>query len=410
MVDTAFIKWCSLTGLEIKDHQVEGINWCYNSEQTIGGIICDEMGLGKTILMLGCIILNKKERTLIVLPPALLQQWKKCIDRFLFGHQAFIFHGKNSKISKKELEKKPIVLTTYGMIATRHREYESLLWKIHWDRLIFDEAHHLRNHKTNTCKGAFKLTANIKWMITGTPIQNKKSDIRILFGLLGKLIKGDKHLKKCISQFLLRRTKKSVGIKLLKVQNENIIVKWESNSEKNLAKMIHKPLRFSTINNINDIDQIMRDLEYKSPLPLYIRARQVCILPKMLKNIKTNLPVSSKINAVVNKIKSESKYIRKIIFCHYRAEIDILESLLTDYSITILDGRSNKKQRANAVQRPTADILNFTELITDKINSFLTPDILIAQINSAAEGLNLQQFSQVYFTSPHWGIIFKIVS
>ena len=118
----------------------------------------------------------------------------------------------------EELEKERIVLTTYGMIAKRKpKNYKSPLWKPHWGRLIFDEAHHLRNCKTSICNGAFKLTADIKWMVTGTPIQNRKSDIKILFGLLGRIVRGEKDLKECISRYLLRRTKKGVGINIEKL-------------------------------------------------------------------------------------------------------------------------------------------------------------------------------------------------
>jgi len=422
MIDTAFKKWCSMVGLKIKKHQMDGIKWCYErecAEKYKGGIISDEMGLGKTILMLGCIMLNKKGKTLIVVPPALLGQWKKCIEKFLFGYEAFVYHGQNTKISIEELEKERIVLTTYGMIAKRKpKGYKSPLWKPHWGRLIFDEAHHLRNFKTSICNGAFKLTADVKWMVTGTPIQNKKSDIRILFGLLGRIVRGEKDLKECISRYLLRRTKKGVGINIPNIITENVVVKWESEAEKNLAASIHMPLGFSSV-TIENVNEIMKHLEYDSPLPLFVRARQSCIHSKMLKNcIKKmkndglvpmnfkmkKISTSSKISAVVEKVISEPKNKRKIVFCHYREEIDELKSRFQrkGYSVSVMDGRSKRKERLSAVQRPFGDLLNIPKKIKQKINQFLCPDILIAQIQSASEGLNLQHFSQIYFPSPHW--------
>ena len=82
--------------------------------QEIGGILADEMGLGKTILMLGAIMVNREasqNRTLIVLPLSLLQQWKGVFEKFL-GHTPLIYHGAGVKsIDKEELGEAPIVIS-----------------------------------------------------------------------------------------------------------------------------------------------------------------------------------------------------------------------------------------------------------------------------------------------------------
>ena len=143
---------------------------------TKGGFVCDEMGLGKTILMLGAIVSNFKGKTLVVLPLALLEQWNSVIQKFC-GHSPLVYHGYAAKNIDRETlasPKTPIILTTYGMIATRKnpQNYVSPLWDVEWDRLICDEAHHMRNVKTGVFKGAMRLRAGIKWMVTGTPINN----------------------------------------------------------------------------------------------------------------------------------------------------------------------------------------------------------------------------------------------
>ena len=80
-----FTHWCNTVGLQVKPHQILGYKWCMQQETAShhpGGIICDEMGLGETILMLGCIATNPKQKTLIVIPPALLEQWRGCIEKY----------------------------------------------------------------------------------------------------------------------------------------------------------------------------------------------------------------------------------------------------------------------------------------------------------------------------------------
>lgn len=397
--------WCKLVGLDIKPHQLEGFEWCMSRENSEpeglkGGIICDEMGLGKTILMLGCTMINNVKRTLIVVPPALMNQWKQCIQLFL-KHNVCVYHGARVKnMTLEEIKSKQIVLTTYGMIASRGTSYQSLLWNIRWDRLICDEAHHMRNPKTNICKGAFRLHADIKWMVTGTPIQNSTTDIRVLFALLGKVIRGEVEMRQYIRDYVLRRTKKSVGIVLPEHKKTTIRVAWESKVEENLAASIHAQLPTFDV-TLENVNEIMEYLDYESPLPLFVRSRQSCINPQLLKTCVEKMkseglipvdfrmkkvPTMSKISAVVQKVKSQPKEKKKIIFSYYRGEIDELKRRLVNdgYTVSVMDGRSKKREKLDACDPEKA------------------PDILIAQIQSASEGLNLQHFSQVYFTSPHW--------
>lgn len=427
--NSVFKKWCELVGLENKTWQVDGFDWCHKLEsgdQSIhGGIICDEMGLGKTILMLGCLVINEKPSNLIVVPPALLEQWSKCIEKYNFGYRVFVYHGatvRNTKLA--DLKKEHIVLTTYGMVSCRRKSgYESMLWKVHWDRIIFDEAHHLRNPKTNICLGAARLVADFKWMVTGTPIQNSIRDIKTLFAHLGHCVRGSIELKQLIKQYVLKRTKKTVGIKLPPVDNTNVLVKWESAAEKRLAASIHSLLQFTGV-TVDNVDKIIDYLD-KTPLPNMVRARQVCVYPRLMVQhllrlkmdgvvpFDTNIcdiKTTSKLSAVVKKVSEQPPSQRKIIFSHYRAEIDALAEMLRNmgYSVAILDGRTKKQERTCIFQPLISETL-FSEIMPQKNNgiydyicSFLTPDVLIAQIQSASEGLNLQKFSQVYFTSPHW--------
>ena len=152
-----FKNWIALAGLDLKKHQLQGIEWVFSRElQTQqgspGGFLCDEMGLGKTITMIGVIVANMKPTTLVVLPVALLYQWYAAIEKTT-GHKAVIYHGsrEKKKHSIEDLKKAPVVLTTYGSVVMDAKKNDKLS-KIKWDRIIFDEAHHLpvksNNHFT----------------------------------------------------------------------------------------------------------------------------------------------------------------------------------------------------------------------------------------------------------------------
>ena len=431
--------------LDTKNHQLDGMMWVLYHELckkpgfgVRGGIIADEMGLGKTILMLGATIANFKRRTLIVVPPALLSQWEKVIKKFGLGliNHTLVFHGYQAKkATDAELKAAMVVLTTYGMIALRKKP--SRLSALKWDRVIYDEAHHMRTPKTAIYRGARQLKSPIHWLVTGTPIQNKVDDLNALCTImgLGKAFENKvTDAKKILDYHLLRRTKKSVGIELPPVTTHDVMVKWQGVNEATVAAQIHSHLSFSDVTTAN-VDQIIAYLD-RSPLPMLTRARQTCILPGLLasafnkmrfrgqipeeielRDIHTASKLTTILKTLSNRSNKKGSIInsrRKLVFCHYRDEIDALELALNKMNITVevIDGRTKKrtKQRcldyapdAGAV-RSVCKTWNHTlnEDVWSLIDSYLAPEVMLLQIQTACEGLNLQHFQEIYFTSPHW--------
>lgn len=398
-------------GLDSKRYQEEGVRWCLDNEingkkieNTIyrGGLLADEMGLGKTIQMLGVILCNLQKRTLIVMPRALLEQWDNIIKK-MTGHQVVVFHGEGKNIPLEELKKAPIVITTYGMVKKGKKKNSlCILHQLPWNRVIFDEAHHLRNKNTSSHKGALELKRDITWVVTGTPIQNRKSDFYSLCAIIGlpaKYYTAPQNLLTLSHSFMLKRTKEEVGVKLPKLNIKNIEVEWDNDEEKNIAEDIHSMLQFSRVNKIN-VDNAIAALGV-STLPLLVRARQSCVYPPLIINQLSRLVEAGifdnddKLHAGLlgeSKIKKVSEMIckngrnghKKLVFCHYRGEIDILATKVEKSGMTVLkfDGRIQHNQRQHV------------------LNS--NCDVLIMQIQTGCEGLNLQQFSEIYFVSPHW--------
>ena len=405
---TRFTKWISLAGLHEKEYQKQGVQNMFQLETATepmygcrGGFLTDEMGLGKTIQMLGLILVNPTQRTLIVVPPLLLDQWENAFIVFL-GHHPAVYHGNRKK--DVDMDKARVVITTYGTMSLRNTsggEIISPLAGIKWDRIIYDEAHHMRNPNTGAFKGAEKLKGNIQWFVTGTPIQNARSDVFSLlklFGIPKDVYSTAEGLSTISEHFKIGRTKAEVGIELEPVKIHDIPVQWALDEELNIAADLHSTLSFSSVSASN-VDALISALTHH-PLPALLRMRQSCIHMGMLKeassglihsgvlkreDVSRGIVGSSKIDTVLKKIQeNKDNGNNKIIFTNFRTETDILVERIAEMglNVTFIDGRTPERERESIL---TA-----------------TFDVLILQIQSSCEGLNLQQYNEVHFVSPHW--------
>lgn len=418
-----FQKFLEHSGLDHKQYQEDGVNWCIEREQPSeeqehqssprycnGGIIADEMGLGKTIMMIGTIVANFKLPTLIVLPVVLIEQWKEQFQRTT-GHNPIVYHGQSKKsLTINQLQNIPIILTTYGtVLSDAHRDKK--LQQVNWSRIICDEAHHLKNRKTKIAKVISSLQTKTMWLISGTPIQNHINDLFSLFDILkipNKLYTDMSKLKDIMSTVVLKRTKTEVGIQLPSLHINRIESKWTNANEQELSEDIHEKMAFSKVNTNNrntssvSKDQPRINIVTKGAiLSLMLYARMMCIYPSLaqghISNMKSSgyvnaetaedgLKYSSKMDSVIETILSrKNNENRKIIFTNFRGEIDYLKRTLTSAGLIVasIDGRTTSKRKRH-------DILK-KEL-----------DVLILQIKTGNEGLNLQQYNEVYFVTPEW--------
>ncbi|KAF2728957.1 hypothetical protein EJ04DRAFT_84209 [Polyplosphaeria fusca] len=216
-----------------------------------GGIIADEMGLGKTLSMIALIAsdqdadvgstltpkqnpqLTETHSTLVVVPLSLLSVWEEQLKIHTHPRRLtrFNHHGKHRLRLSGATIAPDIVFTTYQTIeceARNKRVKSGSVSSYLWRRIILDEAHIIRNHKTSTARAIFSLRARSRWAISGTPVQNRLTDFLGLFSALhfkpydesaafdadisdlwrrGPIEEAINALKRLLSCVMIRRTK-----------------------------------------------------------------------------------------------------------------------------------------------------------------------------------------------------------
>lgn len=222
----------------LRPYQQKGLNWL-NLMKTLGlgACLADDMGLGKTIQVLALLnspasVSAARAKNLLVVPASLIANWMNEIERFAPKLKYRLLHSSAKaeiacgmdKIEKAAADN-DLLITTYAML---HR-YEKLR-DIDWNTLIIDEAQNIKNPDTKQTRAVKRLKAAFRIALTGTPVENRLSDLWSIFdfinrGLLGTLneftgfarrlsgsAEGYSRLKKTASPFILRRLKTDKSI------------------------------------------------------------------------------------------------------------------------------------------------------------------------------------------------------
>ncbi len=185
----------------LRKYQQAGLNWlCLLHSLRLGACLADDMGLGKTVQVLAFLnwlYASKKRRkkpkaaSLLVIPASLLANWAAEIKRFYPDLSFFIAHPgmhppkELADGDKRLIEAHDLVITTYAL-AGRYRFLQDHAWYY----LILDEAQAIKNPGTKQTRTLKSYTAENRLILTGTPIENRLSDLWSLFdfinpGLLG---------------------------------------------------------------------------------------------------------------------------------------------------------------------------------------------------------------------------------
>jgi len=359
--------------------QPAGVKWLLEREKEHGGFLCDEMGIGKTAQLVATMLKNPLKKTLVVVPKSIVGQWRSEIARFTDEKiKVKLFDGPDRLEKIGTLDSfSGVVIAPYSVMHER-----GPLHSYKWDRLILDEGHEVRNAKTKIHVSLKSLDANISWIVTGTPIFNSIKDFISLCSFLG-LSKGTvlRDYDRIRDKYVLRRTKHQHS----EVETVQLEMYPEEQELYRTAFDYGQGLIAGTDNAIIMLEAILR-------------LRQVCTWPQLfmdglsVKEKRDPEPYtgrSKKHEFLLESILSHPDE-KSLVFTQFTVETDRIQELLKEKNIPTfrIDGGVSQKDERES-----------------RINLFKNSpanSVFLIQIRAGGVGLNLQEASRVYITSPAW--------
>lgn len=440
----------SLAGT-LRPYQVEGFRWLARlASLGFGGILADEMGLGKTLQMIALVKSLRDSGqlggpVLVACPASLVFNWADEFARFapdvpvcaLEGSRAhrevLLFRatqgidegrvlgcgddaGENARTAGERIAGASSADVPCVIVASydRVRIDGAQLARVEWGLVVLDEAQYIKNHATKTTRAVKRLRAPLRFALTGTPVENRLSELWSIFdflmpgflgsyerfreryelGIIGEDEEAAARLRALIEPFVLRRRKADV-LTDLPAKFESIRYVPLSREQRRLYDGAEQRLRedlnaqkrqnASRANRRGHIPDAEKSaVEVLAELT---RLRQIALDPSLVfENYKGG---AEKLGAIMELVDEAADAGRKVlVFSQFTSYLDVLSAELDRRGIAhfTITGATPKRERVRLV---------------NQFNDDETPVFLVS-LKAGGTGLNLTGASVVVHADPWW--------
>lgn len=412
MEDSDYEVPLSLKGV-MRGYQKDGFLWLKTlRENGFGGILADDMGLGKTLQVISLLLTEQHEwksgekpcrRSLIVCPASLIYNWKKEILRFAPELSAVVITGSISERKEqiRATKEGQILITSYDLLKRDVQVYKDMVFAIQ----VIDEAQYIKNAGTQAAKGVKQITAAFKLALTGTPIENRLSELWSIFDYLmpGFLHTYQKfrtemeipimvnheeekmeRLQKMIRPFILRRLKADVLKELPEKLEEHLFAKLEG--EQQMLYDAHVSRITQMLNKTSEAEFYSKRIQILAELT---KLRQVCCDPALLYENYEGGSAKSDLcmELIENAINGGHKV---LLFSQFTTMLERMAERLKEAGIGyyMLTGAVNKEKRMQMVESFQSDEV----------------PVFCISLKAGGTGLNLTAADIVIHFDPWWNV------
>ena len=390
----------------LRGYQVYGYKWLRTLAGCgFGGILADEMGLGKTLQIIAVLLAEKQEgsigTSLIICPASLVYNWAEEFHRFAPELTVCPVEGNQTERGEiiERSGKWDVLISSYDHLKRDVQTYEGKVFLYE----VLDEAQFIKNQSTASAKAVKVIRAKHRFALTGTPIENRLSELWSIFDFLmpGFLYRYETfrkemekpiakegseeaslRLKRMVSPFILRRLKTEVLKDLPEKVEESHIVRFGEEQQKLYDAQV---LRMKNL-----LEKENEESFRKSKIQILAeltRIRQICCDPALL--FENYDGGSAKMEACMDLVRSamEGEH-RILLFSQFTSMLDLLKERLGQEKIPYYEitGATPKKERLHLVS---------------EFNNGDVPLFLIS-LRAGGTGLNLTGADIVIHYDPWW--------
>lgn len=357
----------------MRPYQCDGFQWlCMLGKLGFGGILADDMGLGKTLQMIAYLLARKRDcapdgylPSLVVCPASLVYNWEAEARRFAPELSVVPVTGvraaRNAAITGAAQH--DLLVTSYDLMKRDVDFYAGQQFHC----VVLDEAQYVKNRTTKAAKCAKQLPAQVRFALTGTPVENRLSELWSIFdflmpGMLGShdqfgarfeasITAGDEacaqRLQALIGPFILRRLKEDVLADLPDKNESVVFAHLEGEQEKlyhaNASKLALQLAKQLPEEFAQDKLRILAELT---------KLRQICCDPHLTyDNYEGD---SAKLETCMELIRNAVDGGHRILlFSQFTSMLDIIGRRLDAQKLPFLTftGSTSKEERAARVDR-----------------------------------------------------------
>lgn len=390
----------------VRNYQKKGYRWLRTLESCqFGGILADDMGLGKTLQVIAVLLAARQEgkegTSLVVAPASLVFNWGEEIRRFA-PELSFALITGTQKERQQDIERYreyDVLITSYDLLKRDISFYEGKEFLYQ----VIDEAQYIKNHTTAAAKAVKVIKSRVRYALTGTPIENRLSELWSIFDYLmpgflygydafkkefeTQIVKYEDadamaRLQKMVTPFILRRLKEHVLKDLPDKLEKTQYIQFQSEQQTLYdAQVVHMR---NTIAGQDGEEFQKTKLKILAELT---RLRQICCDPSLcFEDYKGD---SAKLGACVDLIERAIEGGHKILlFSQFTSMLEIIRGRLTENGISFytITGETPKEKRLRLVKE-------FNENDTK---------VFLISLKAGGVGLNLTGADVVIHYDPWW--------
>lgn len=378
---------------ELRPYQREGVAWLsFLRAAGLGGLLADDMGLGKT-LQAACVL---GPGSLVVAPTSVLPNWEAELRRFRPGLRIGVFHGSGRRLDPEA----DVILTTYAIL----RLDAELLAARRWRAIVLDEAQAIKNPESQVAQAAFRLAADFRLCLSGTPVENRLDELWSQFHFLARGFLGGRRdfqeryaqpiaegragvaerLRQRLRPFVLRRRKQEVAREL--PPRTDLVLRFALDERE---RTIYDALRASTLEEV--AAQLAGPGEggggsMMAALEALLRLRQAACHTGLLPGQEADR--SSKVDLLLERLdQAVGDGHKALVFSQWTGLLDRVEPGLREAGIDFLRLDGSTTNRGEVVASFQADD---------------GPPVLLATLKAGGTGLNLTAADHVFLLDPWW--------